>query len=74
MNSPNPPQPRDDGTQQVGGAPERPKRDPSTSDPQVEASIEKLDQIRDQDSPAELYQMIEKNEPHPPAPKPAKDW
>jgi Ca-activated chloride channel family protein len=68
-----PPPPSSGGTQKVGGRPERSEREPGSSDPALEASIEKLDQIRDQDSPAELFQMIQNNEPHPP-PKGGKNW
>lgn len=68
-----PPTPQQAGTQKVGGAPQHSKGDPVRSDPELEASLEKLDQLKNQDSPAELYQMIERNEPRKPQ-KPAKDW
>jgi hypothetical protein len=35
--------------------------------------LQKLAEVRDRDSPAQLYQMFEKNEPRPPEKK-GKDW
>ena len=70
----NPPPPSPDATQKVGGTGAHPRQDPAQSDPALAASLEKLDQIRGQDSPAELFQMIENNEPHPKNAHPAKDW
>jgi hypothetical protein len=35
--------------------------------------MQKLDQVRNQDSPAQLFQMIENNEPRPPEKK-GKQW
>lgn len=68
-----PAQPPQSGTQQVGGAPEHKRPDPAEADPALAAPLQKLEQVRAQDSPAELYQMIENNEPHP-APKQGKNW
>ena len=36
--------------------------------------LQKLDQVRNQDSPAELFKMIENNEPRPPADANGKKW
>ena len=73
MNPPPPPPPTG-GTQKVGGAPSRQQAEAAQADPELAASLEKLDQIRGQDSPAELFQMIENNEPRPKNPHPGKDW
>jgi Ca-activated chloride channel homolog len=66
--------PQTDGLQKVGGTPPPPRQDAQPVDPALEASIQKLDQIRDQDSPAQLFQMLQDQEPHRPAAKPAEDW
>jgi len=68
------PPPSPDNTQKVGGTGDRQHPEAGSSDPSVAASLEKLDQIRGQDSPAELFQMIENNEPHPKNAHPSKDW
>ena len=60
------------GTQQVGGTRLK-TNDPAATRPELAVPIQKLEQVRNQDSPAELYQMIENNEPRPPA-KTGKDW
>ncbi len=69
-----PPSPPQDSTQKVGGSGEHPRPDAAKADPGLAASLERLDQIRGQDSPAELFQMIENNEPHPKNAHPGKDW
>jgi len=66
-------QPPPSGNQQVGGRPENKRPDPAEADPSLTAPLQKLDQLRDQDAPAELFQMIENNEPHPPETK-GKNW
>jgi Ca-activated chloride channel family protein len=68
-----PPQPPPTGNQQVGGRPENKHTDPAQADPNLAAPLQKLDQLRDQDAPAELFQMIENNEPRPPETK-GKNW
>jgi Ca-activated chloride channel family protein len=55
----------------VGGAKQRPPEE--STDPSLAGSMEKLDQVRDQDSPAELFRMIENNNPQP-AKTNGKDW
>jgi Ca-activated chloride channel family protein len=59
--------------QQVGGRQENKRPDPAQADPSLATPLQKLDQLRDDDAPAELYQMIENNEPHPPQKK-GKNW
>ena len=70
---PPPPQP-DQGnpgeTQKIGGHPRQP---PAKADPSLALPIQKLDQLRNQDSPAELFQMLDSRERKPP-PKKGRDW
>jgi Ca-activated chloride channel family protein len=67
-----PPAP-DSGTQQVGGAqPQAP--DPAKTDPNLAIPLQKLDEVRNQDSPAELFEMLENQEPKPAPAKKGKDW
>jgi len=68
-----PPPPPPGETQKVGGAPE--KKDPTSADldPALAMPLQKLQKIRDQDSPAELFQLME-GPPPPSAPKKGKTW
>ncbi len=66
-----PPPPRD--TQKVGGAPEKQKGDKEPADPSLAMPLQKLDQIRNQDSPARLFQLMEGEKMPAPA-KPGKNW
>lgn len=70
---PPPPKPQPGETQKVGGAPE--KQDPAQSaDPTLAVPLQKLEQLRNDDSPAELFQMMDADR-KPAAPKPkSKDW
>jgi Ca-activated chloride channel family protein len=73
MNQPQPPpQQPESGTQKVGGTTQRPP--PESADPALAGSVEKLDQVRDRDSPAELFRMIENNNPRPLPKSNGKDW
>ena len=66
-----PPPPRD--TQKVGGVPEKKEQDKAPPDPALALPLQKLDQLRNQDSPAELFQLMDagkKTAPH----KKGKDW
>ncbi len=58
-------------TQSVGG--EKPKDDERQEHPELAVPLQKLDQVRDKDSPAELFQLLHKDEPAP-AGQPKKDW
>jgi len=69
-NQPPPPPPQD--TQKVGGAPEK-KNQPPPGDPTLALPLQKLDQLRNQDSPAELFQLMDSDKKTT-AKKPAKDW
>lgn len=66
-----PPPPRE--TQKVGGTPEKPKGEKEPADPSLAMPLQKLDQIRNQDSPARLFQLMEGEKKSAPA-KPGKNW
>jgi len=68
---PKPEPPQDKGTQQVGG--EKPKDDEAGKNPELAVPLQKLEQVRDKDSPAELFGLLHDNEPHS-ADRPKKDW
>ena len=72
MKPPSQQQQSSSGTQKVGGTQQRSPAE--STDPALAGSVEKLDQIRDRDSPAELFRMIENNNPQPPANPNGKDW
>lgn len=55
--------------QQVGGAQASPSTDPARLDPSLAIPLQKLDQIKQGDSPARLYQLL--NEPSSEQPAPA---
>lgn len=60
--------------QKVGGARKSEQDDPARRDPQLAVSLEKLDQLRNEDSPPELFGLLRKGEPTPtPAPN-GKNW
>ncbi|HYC71718.1 MAG TPA: VWA domain-containing protein [Opitutaceae bacterium] len=58
------------GTQKVGGQQEQPPE--AKQNPELALPLQKLDQVRDQDSPARLYQLLQGKGQQPK--KPAKDW
>ncbi|MFT3869924.1 MAG: VWA domain-containing protein [Nibricoccus sp.] len=69
----NQPQPPADPTEQqkVGGAQEK-KEGQAVQDTALAAPLQKLEQLKDQDSPAQLYQLMQGPVTAPK--KPAKDW
>ena len=72
--SPPPPEPTQANTgdtQKIGGQP-RPHQG-AKADPSLALPIQKLDQLRNQDSPAELFQMLDSRD-NKPAPKKGRDW
>ncbi len=71
QNSPPPPQANTGDTQRIGGQTE-PARD-AKADPSLVMPIQKLDQLRNQDSPAQLFQMLDSRVQKPP-PKKGRDW
>ena len=67
-----PPSPSDPNEQQkVGGTPEK-KEGTENKDPTLAVPLQKLDQLKDQDSPVQLYQLMQGNKPTPK--KTGKDW
>lgn len=65
-----PPPPPPQSTQKVGG--EKKEEQPQTTDPALALPLQKLDQLRNQDSPAQLFQLMEGERKG--TKKPAKDW
>ncbi len=65
---PSPPPP---GTQKVGGQQDK-KPAGDQQDPELAMPLQKLEQVRDQDSPARLQQIMQGQQPKPKAT--AKDW
>lgn len=71
---PPPPPPPDPGTQKVGGTPEKKENaEPPPSDPSLAIPLQKLEQLRNQDSPAHLFQLME-GEKKPGVKTKGKDW
>jgi len=68
---PPPPPPSPEDTQQVGGA-EKKEAGAEPEDPSLALPLQKLDQLRNQDSPAQLFQLMEGERTAPK--KPAKDY
>ncbi len=69
---PPPPPPQDSGTQKVGGQ-EKKDQPPEQADPSLALPLQKLDQLRNQDSPAQLFQLMD-GEKKPGQKKAGKDW
>ncbi|MDI1320386.1 MAG: VWA domain-containing protein, partial [bacterium] len=65
------PQPPKPGTQKVGGQQDK-KPEEQTQDPDLAMPLQKLDQVRNQDSPAKLQQIMQGQQQKPKAT--AKDW
>jgi Ca-activated chloride channel family protein len=77
MGQPSPsPQPRRDpgAMQKVGGARKEDTNDPARADPELAVPLEKLEQLKSQDSPAQLFEMIRKGEPTPVPTGTGKNW
>ena len=68
-----PPQKPQSGKQDVGGVKKNERPDPAKQDEALAAPLQKLDAIKENDSPAELFQMIQNTEPHPQTKK-GKNW
>lgn len=66
------PPPPPEETQKVGGTPEK-KGEPPPADPSLAIPLQKLDQLKNQDSPAELFKLME-GEPDKTPRKKTKDW
>jgi Ca-activated chloride channel family protein len=67
-----PPPPPPEDTQKVGGAPEKQPQQKEQMDPALALPLQKLDQLRNQDSPAQLFQLMEGD--RKPTKKTGKDW
>ncbi|MGH7943914.1 MAG: vWA domain-containing protein [Opitutaceae bacterium] len=67
-----PPPPPPQNTQKVGGAPEKKEAEKEPSDPALALPMQKLEQLRNQDSPAQLFQLMEGD--RKPTKKTGKDW
>lgn len=62
-------------TQKVGGAKDEKPAEPPNANPAVALQLEKLEQLKNQDSPAQLFQKMQADRTGSPQPKkPAKDW
>ncbi len=68
-----PPPPASGETQKVGGAPEPKDASPDQLDPALAMPLQKLDQLRNQDSPARLFQMMQGGQKTEPA-RSGKNW
>jgi Ca-activated chloride channel family protein len=67
------PQPPPSGTQKVGG--QQDKKTGELKDPELAVPLQKLEQVKDQDSPAKLQQIMQGQEQPQQKPKPVgKDW
>jgi Ca-activated chloride channel family protein len=67
-----PPPPPPENTQKVGGAPEKKDEPPPQVDPSLALPMQKLEQLRNQESPAQLFQLMEGEKK--PTKKTGKDW
>ena len=68
-----PPPPPPGEMQKVGGAPEKKDQPKESIDPALAIPLQKLDQLRNQDSPAQLFQLME-GDKKPAQKKTGKDW
>ncbi len=67
-------QPPSHDSQKVGGVPEKKEGDKTPTDTALTLPLQKLDQLRNQDSPAQLFQLMDAdNKPTTPKKK-GKDW
>ncbi len=72
---PKPPAPAGGETQKVGGTPEKKPSGETSSDPAMALPLQKLDQLRNADSPAKLFQLMDADHKKPEAlPKNGKNW
>jgi Ca-activated chloride channel family protein len=76
MNAPTP-QPREDSHQEmqkVGGFKKDQQNDPAQRDPALAIPLEKLEQVKSQDQPAELFELMRRSEPIPPQVNKGPNW
>ena len=77
MNTPPTPNPRRESQepmQKVGGARKKEDEDPARRNPELAVPLEKLEQIKADDSPAELFEMLRRDEPAPTPTNTGKNW
>jgi Ca-activated chloride channel family protein len=60
--------------QKVGGVKKDQAEDPARNDPELAVPLEKLEQLKSQDSPAELFEMMRSGEPIPTPTNTGKNW
>jgi hypothetical protein len=60
--------------QQVGGAQDQADQGSATADPKLAPLLQKLEQLKGQDSASELLEKIGNNQPRPPPDPNMKDW
>lgn len=70
---PEAPQPQSGEMQQVGGAEQKSDASPEQKDPALAVPLQRLQKIRDQDSPAKLFQMMDDSPESSPKQK-GKTW
>lgn len=70
---PPPPPPPQGEMQKVGGAPEKKEPPPESANPALAVPMQKLEQLRNQDSPARLFELMQGEKKSAPK-KPGKDW
>jgi Ca-activated chloride channel family protein len=61
-------------TQRVGGVRKDEPNDPARANPELAVPLEKLEQVKNGDSPAELFEMLRKNEPITAPASTGKNW
>jgi Ca-activated chloride channel family protein len=72
--TPTPAQGAERAMQRVGGERKDQENDPARKNPELAVPLEKLDQLRSQDSPAELFGLLRRGEPTPPPVNNGKNW
>jgi len=60
--------------QRVGGIRKDQPKDPARDNPELAVPLEKLERVRSQDSPAELFEMLRRGEPIPTPTGTGKNW
>jgi Ca-activated chloride channel family protein len=66
--------PSQGATQKVGGVTKEQQNDPAMKNPELAVSLEKLEQVKNEDSPAELFGLMRRGEPEPPSQDTGKKW
>ena len=69
-----PPPPPSGATKQVGGVRDDQPYDPAKADPALASSLQKLEQVKNDDSPAKLNALMRRGEPATAPDKKGKNW